>query len=88
MLYVCLHPIVHLIEHLFERQSGLLGLGGGSLLGFEAAGLAEPASSAADLVFADFDFVVLDDADLAFEPSVDSDLAAVSFACVVLGAED
>ena len=72
----------------------------------EAAGLAEPASSAADLDFADFDFVVfvgavssasalvfavfdfvvLDDADLAFEPSVDSDLAAVSFAFVVLGA--
>ena len=54
----------------------------------EAAGLAEPASSAADLVFADFDFVALDVADLDFGSSVDSDLAAVSFVFVVLDVVD
>ena len=42
MLYVCLHPIVHLVEHLLERQSRLLGLGRSGFLGFGGCRLGRP----------------------------------------------
>ena len=69
-------------------RAGFLGLAGAAFLVLEAAGLAVPVSSVADLAFVVLDFVVLGVADLAFEPSVDLDLAVVSFAFAVLDVED